>query len=123
MGQWQEPWGGSPIFVREFFAIWVAVFTWGDDWVNKQVVIHTDSAPARDIWVKGTSPDKAVMRIVRAMFMFAAKKNINILLRHVPGKHNNLANALSRFQVRRFKVLLPGADELPTEVDDRVWDM
>ena len=71
--------------MREFFAIWIAVYTWGDSWVNRQVVIHTDSTPARDIWVKGSCPDKDVMRIVRAMFMFAAKRNINIMLQHVHG--------------------------------------
>ena len=123
LGEWKEPWGGLPIFIREFFAIWVAVHTWGNEWADKQVVIHTDSAPAKDIWKKGTSRDKVVMKIVRTMLMFAARRNINILLKHVPGKHNNLADALSRFQVRRFRELLPEADVMPTEVDQQVWEM
>ena len=121
LGEWVDPWKGYPIFVREFFAIWIAIHTWGDAWVDKQVVVHTDSAPARDIWLKGSTPDKEVMRIVRAMFLFAAKRNINILIKHVSGKSNNLADALSRLQVLRFRYLRPAAEPQPTPVDDAVW--
>ena len=122
-GTWQEPWGECPIFVREFFAIWVAVRVWGDEWVNQQVVVHTDSAPARDIWVRGTSPDKQVMRLVRPMFLWAAKRNVNIILRHIPGEHNDLADSLSRLQVQRFRQLHPTAVAVPCHIPSDVWDV
>ena len=122
-GTWREPWGECPIFVREFFAIWVAVRVWGDEWVNQQVVVHTDSAPARDIWVRGTSPDKRVMRLVRPMFLWAAKRNVNIILRHIPGEHNDLADSLSRLQVQRFRQLHPTAVAVPCHIPSDVWDV
>jgi hypothetical protein len=100
----------------------VAVHTWGDEWRDKQILIMTDNVAARDIWTKGSSPSKSVMRIVRAMFLFAAQRNINILL-HVPGKENVLADCLSRFQVDRFRAALPSADPEPTTVSPTVWDI
>ena len=72
--------------------------------------------------MKGTSPDKEVMKIVRIMFLFAVRRNVNILLKHVPGKHN-LAHSLLRLQVRQFKEWLPSAEEMPTVVDQEVWNV
>ena len=107
--------------MREFFAIWVAVRVWGDEWVGRQVVVHTDSAPARDIWVRGSSPDRLVMRLVRPMFLWAAQRNVNVILRHVPGEYNVLADSLSRLQVQRFHQLHPSADLIPCVVPEDVW--
>ena len=120
-GPWQDTWADEDIYIKEFFAIWVAVFTWGDLWKDKQILIMTDNIAARDIWAKGSSPSKSVMKIVRAMFMFAAQRNTNILLQHVPGRDNILADSLSRFQVNRFRTALPTADLEPTLVSPTVW--
>ena len=42
------------------------------------------------------------MRLVRGLFLFTAKTNINILLMHIPGNINYLAASLSRLQVAKF---------------------
>ena len=120
---WQQPWQDFDIYVREFFAVWIAVCTWGDLWSNKQIIIFTDNEAVKDVWKKGTTPVKPAMRIIRTMFMFAAKRNFNILLQHVPGKDNILADALSRFQVQRFRTALPTADASPTVVPQAIWDL
>ena len=83
--EWKHGWGVYHINIRELFAIWVALFTWGDELVNKQVEIHTDSLSMTLVWKTGTCKDKVVMKLVRALFLFAAKRNINILMKHIPG--------------------------------------
>ena len=61
------------------------------------------------------------MKWVRNLFLFLAKHNINLRLSHVPGKANELADALSRLQVRRFFALRPSAEPAPTTLTASVW--
>ena len=63
------------------------------------------------------------MRVVRAMFLFAARRNINIILKHVPGKSNDLADSLSRFQVHKFRLRHPEANNHPDVVPEEVWNV
>ena len=63
------------------------------------------------------------MRLVRAIFFFAAKNNCNILMRHIAGISNGLADSLSRLQVRRFKEELPTADQVQTSFPQTVWEV
>ena len=63
------------------------------------------------------------MRIVRKIFFFSAKRNINILMRHIPGKDNILADFISRLQVTKFKEAFPQADVHPTEFAEEVWNV
>ena len=108
---------------RELFAVWAAVLTWGREWENQQVLIYTDNMVVYDIWVSGACKQSRMLAIIRTMFFFAAKHNINILMRHIPGVNNRDADMLSRFQVHAFKADNPLADEWPTEIPHQVWDI
>ena len=44
------------------------------------------------------------------------KHNFLVRARHVPGVHNEITDALSRFQVQRFRELAPGADQTPCTI-------
>ena len=73
------------------------------------------------VWRFGSCRDKDVMRLVRGLFLFAARHNINIWVRHISGHHNYLSDALSRLQVQKFRQLHPDADRSATPVSDEVW--
>jgi hypothetical protein len=118
---WRHGWGAHHINIRELFASWVAIRTWGDALRDTQVVLFTDSLAMTMVWSTGSCKDAVVMRIVRALFLFTARRNINLLLRHVPGEHNVLADSLSRFQVAAFKDLHATADLHPTVFSEDVW--
>ena len=47
------------------------------------------------------------MFYIRHLFMFSTKFNLNILLQHIPGYRNKLADLLSRQQVPTFLQLQP----------------
>ena len=102
----------------ELFALTVAVLTWGAAWKDKQIIIYVDIIT--HVWLRG-STDKCMMRLVRKLFLFTAKNNINILLQHIPGHSNILADRLSRLQVSEFKSLLPSADHAGSSIPNTIW--
>ena len=120
---WHEGWGLTSINAREAFAIWVAVRLWGDMWCNTHVVIYTDSEVNTLVWKTGTCRDRDIMRVIRTMFMFAAIRNINITLRHIPGTTNILADYLSRLQVMEFRRAFPTAADHPELIPHDVWSI
>ena len=114
---------GTDINTREFAAIVAAVLAWGHLWTNQQILIFTDNEPITDIWSKGTCPNKDIMRLVRGLFFFCAKQNLNILFQHIPGHTNVLPDLLSRLKVQSFKRLHPTAHQHATKVPDETWRM
>ena len=118
---WPHSWITFHINIRELFAIWVAIHTWGDMLRDTQVNIYTDSLSMTQVWKKGSCRDVTVMKIIRALFFFTASRNINLLMIHIPGVDNSQADALSRFQVETFRTLNPTANQHPDEVAHEVW--
>ena len=118
---WKYGWNAHHINVRELFAIWVAVHTWGEEWANKHILFFTDSLSMTQVWQTGTSKDKVVMRLVRKIFMVTARLNINLTMKHIPGKENTLADKLSRLQVEAFKMEMPMADKDSTVISEAAW--
>lgn len=54
------------------------------------------------------------MRLVRALFFISAKGNFHVLIRHIAGVDNCVADALSGLQVQKFRQLAPIAALEPT---------
>ena len=64
---------------------------------------------------KSTCKDRYLMTFVRKLVLVCLKHNILFKARHMSGFKNNLADAMSRFQILRFKKLAPGyMDPMPT---------
>ena len=55
------------------------------------------------------------------LFLIAAKGGYSVSLKHIFGIHNPVAAAISRFQVARFRQLIPHADLRPTPIPESVW--
>ena len=107
----------------ELFAVVAAIFSWGKHLVNKAIIIYTDLKSIAHVWKSGTCRDKGIMRLVRALFMFAARHNINILMEHLPGHQNYLADSLSRLQVNKFQQLCPHADAVQSTISTEIWKL
>ena len=101
------------INVRELFMIVAAVVAWGEEWLNKQLIIYTDSLVIACVWWTGTSRDKQVMNLVCWLFTFIARRNINIHT-HIPGLTNKKADTLSCLQFQEFHKCFPDAEQHPT---------
>ena len=111
---------GLSIDFYELFAILAAVYVWGQEWEGKRVVIVTDNLPVTQIWQSGTTKAKNMMFLIRKLFLIAAKKGFSLSMKHIPGESNCIADALSRFQVARFRQLVPDADVRHTELTPEV---
>ena len=85
--------------------------------------MFTDNQSVVDVWTSGTCSDKPMMAVIRALFFFTARRNINLLMAHVSGRDNVNADLLSRLQVAAFKRNLPEADRFPTHLSGQVWDL
>ena len=125
-GKWfSSPWDDKlvekHINVKELFAVATAIFTWGKDWRDMEVVIFTDNKPITQIWHTGATQNRDVMVIIRKLFYFLAHRNVNIKLEHVYGYKNIKADLLSRLQVLKFKETARDAEEEATPIPAEVW--
>ena len=116
---WSTDQIGRDIAWKELFAIASAVNTWGHHWPRKKVSVHCDKQAAVDIWKKGSTVCSQVMALVRMLYFCAAQHNIHIIVTHIDGTNNCIADALSRFQVQCFHRLDPEAANNPDTI--RAW--
>ena len=110
------------IDVMELFAIVAAILTFGHEWEGKRIVVMTDNLPITQLWESGSSPTKALMFLIRRLYLVAAKNGFSVALKHIFGKTNCVADAISRFQMPRFRHLVPEADAFPTTLPRAVTE-
>ena len=118
-GAWfSQPWPQSlmsnPIEWKELYAIVMACEVWGKRWSGKRLLFHCDNQAIVHVWESGLSRSSSLMCLVRALFFIAARCNFHVLIAHIPGIDNSIADSLSRMQLQRFRSLVPTADPLPT---------
>ena len=56
------------------------------------------------------------MTLVHLLYFCAACYNMHIMITHIAGIHNIIADAISRFQMQRFRSLAPDANPLPDPI-------
>ena len=117
--RWSPDQVDRDIIWKELFAVASAVNTWGYRWSRKKVLVHCDNQAVVDIWKKGTTNCPEVMALIRMLYFCAVQYNIHVLVTHIAGTDNSFADALSHFQVHRFRQLAPGAATNPDSI--RAW--
>lgn len=94
---------GVHINILEVYPALLAAREWGHLWKGRHVVVWTDSTVAVAAFNRGTSTTPIVMEWLRELFFLSALHNFRFTARHVPGKVNVLADALSRFVLFSFE--------------------
>ena len=56
------------------------------------------------------------MDLLHFLVLVSMKHNFYVRARHVPGIHNEIADALSRFQEKRFRAMAPQAESTPCTI-------
>ena len=87
----------------ELYPIVVAAMLWGSEWNGKQILFYCDNEATVHIINKGRSKIQCIMRLMRRLTWCAASGNVIITAKHIPGINNDVADALSRFQIDRFR--------------------
>ncbi|XP_045172644.2 uncharacterized protein LOC123534449 [Mercenaria mercenaria] len=116
-GAFPESWHKANITFLELYPIVIAVILWGHLWKNHTLVFNTDNEALVSVISKQTSKENNVMFLIRKLVLCCLKQNIIFLARHIRSKDDSLADALSRFQIDRFKELAPHCKQTPTTLD------
>ena len=74
---------------------------------------HSDSLCLVDMW-SSKRAGVTLLPYLRAFARLAALYNINLIIVHIPGVSNKIADAISRQKLALMRQLLPDANLLPT---------
>ncbi|CAG2219551.1 unnamed protein product [Mytilus edulis] len=80
----------------ELYPIVVAAVLWGKEWCGKRILFYCDNLATVHIIAKGRSKETNIMKLMRKLTMCAATYNFAVYSEHLPGKSNEIADALSR---------------------------
>ena len=121
MGNWlADPWPPElryrSIQWQELYPIALACLLFGHQWSGKKLLFHCDNQPVVDIWASGTSQEPLGMHLVHSIFFSAATNHYTVLVTHIVGTDNSIADSLSHLQISWFRHLAPIADLHPTPV-------
>ena len=104
------------ITIKEFVPVVMAAAIWGTSWAGKSVLIRSDNAAVVAVINSGTSRDHEVMHLMRCLVFISAKFNFIFSAAHIPGIHNQLADALSRDNYQYFESHYPQAQRLASPI-------
>ncbi|XP_060127970.1 uncharacterized protein LOC132591759 [Zootoca vivipara] len=125
--RWPPAWQGTAITrdltFLEFFPIVVAVHLWVEDFRDHRICFWSDNHAVVDVLAKQSSRSPRVSALLRAVVLQCLRFNIAFTARFIPGLSNDIADALSRFQMERFWSLVPDAQTQPEYFPERLWNL
>ena len=82
----------------EILNIIVALKVWATHWANRRIRIHCDNMAVVEILSSGRARDPTLALIARNIWFICLIFHIQIVVVHIPGTSNALADILSRWQ-------------------------
>ena len=107
---------GISIEWQELFPIVVACAIWYPYFSGKRIQFWCDNESVVAIINSGHSRAPRIMDLLRFLVLISMKHHFFVRARHVPGVSNEIADALSRFQVARFWAAAPTAEGIPCTI-------
>ena len=112
-----------PIAWYELVPIYFSCMVWGDEWFSKRIEFRSDNQTTVAVWKKFSSPHRGLMELIRRIYFYAAKGNFTLRISYIAGVENIVADALSRFQMERFRYLVPDASGSPVSIDSNLVEL
>ena len=113
-GRWTPSQMVHSIQWKELYPIVLAAAVWGHKWSTLRIRLFCDNHAIAHCLVSGSSRCPHIMGLLRSLFLLAAQHNFHISAQHIPGTHNTIADALSRFHMQVFHAHAPRASAHPT---------
>ena len=112
---------GYNIVQLEILNILVACKVWATHWANKRIKIWCDNLAVVEVLNSGKSRDDTLATCARNIWMLSAMYNFDILVYHISGKNNIIADLLSRWtnsyqDNEKLHQLLPNATWINTNI-------
>lgn len=123
--KWPESWTPLHITIKELLPIVLACALWGHKWKGQSVLCRSDNAAVVAAVNSGRSKaqDSTAMHLLRCDFFFAARDGYTLHARHIAGKCNIAADALSRDNLSLFFSQNPAALPSPTPIPDELMQL
>lgn len=87
----------------ELYAVVLAAAAWGRAWAGRKIMFRTDCMPALHAINSRTSRSPPMAALMRELTMIAARSGFEFRARHIAGKLNVAADALSRDDMQAFQ--------------------
>ena len=110
---WQEKEVMRDMTFLELVPILLAIYLYKTSFVDKQIMFHTDNNSLVSVLNKKSSKSKRVMQLIRPLVLQTMLSNMQFKACHIEGRFNCIADAISRKQWDRLRLLEPTADVLP----------
>ena len=74
----------------------VALKIWAPQWANKSIQIMCDNMAVVEVLTSGRARDSIMATCAHNVWLLAAMFNVNIIVSHIRGLDNSIADLLSR---------------------------
>ena len=118
-GAWTLSQSPQSIAYKELFPVVVVSHVWGSQWC-RHVLFRTDNEAVVHILTSRTSKIPCIMQLIHHLLSVSARFNFTFTAQHLPGIHNNIADALSCFRWQEFRRLAPEPQLLPVTVPQQL---
>ena len=109
------------ITIKELLPIVVAVAIWGNRWSGLTIQANCDNMAVVHIIRSHHSKDPTAMHLLRCLALLECSFQFTLVSKHVPGKLNDIADALSRNNHHYFLLNYQQANQLPTPIPPRLY--
>ncbi len=115
-GEFPKCWDSKSIAIKELTPIYLAFCLWIEFFKNEKICFLVDNMSVVHILRSKTSKDQILMSMVRKMVVLGMLNNVMFTAVHIPGKHNVVADLLSRFSFQKVRKVAPWLDAQPTKL-------
>ena len=98
----------------EILPVLVAAVAWDSSWRGKNVIMYSDNMGVVGSWGRGWAREARTMAVIRQLLFRAACGGYRLVIKHLRGRENGPADALSRGDLSSFRRLMPDAASRPT---------
>ena len=109
-----------PAVLMRLFPIMLAVDIWGNQLANSCVMFLTDNQALVSIINSQSCKSSQIMKLVRHLVLKCMQFNIHFKAKHIPGKHNVLADLLSRSRLQDARAHAPWLEQIDTQIPDHL---
>ena len=115
------------IELLELLAVTVGVLLWIHKFRNRRIVIFVDNKSVRDMLNNNSSSTKDCMVLIRIIVLECMIWNVRLFAKFVSSKDNDIADALSRAQYKRFSNLIQERKKVmnaqPCRMPEEIWPL
>ena len=121
--QWPPSWEKVSIAAKELFPILVSAALWGRYWSGKSVLFVADNLSVIQVLTSRRASDTRLMHLLRCLFFLEAHFGFDHAARHIKGKDNVAADALSRDRLADYFNLFPSAPRMPESIPAQLYSL